>query len=120
MTKRDWKILLVITILLIVSIPFIISRFIGKDPHAKEVEQNPNTGQFREHYRDSIHNRGRRDSIEISGELPGTGHGSSARAIKGETPDKELEYYQDYFDDYYDDPEDIITYPDEIFDFNND
>ena len=33
-------------------------------------------------------------------------------------PDPELEYFDEHFDDYYfDDPEDLSTYPDEIFDF---
>lgn len=34
--------------------------------------------------------------------------------------DAELQYYEDNYDDHFADPEDIITYPDEIFDFNND
>lgn len=36
-------------------------------------------------------------------------------------PDPELEYFSEHIDDYYfDDPEDLSTYPDEIFDFNLD
>ena len=35
-------------------------------------------------------------------------------------PDPELEYYAEHFDDYFNDPEDLLEYPDEIFDFNLD
>ncbi len=34
--------------------------------------------------------------------------------------DSELDYFEDHYDGYYDDPEDELTYPPEIFDFNRD
>lgn len=36
------------------------------------------------------------------------------------TPSEEIEYYEANREYYLDDPEDILTYPDEIFDFNAD
>lgn len=33
------------------------------------------------------------------------------------SPSRNIDYYNENFDDHFDDPEDIITYPDSVFDF---
>lgn len=37
-----------------------------------------------------------------------------------QTPDRDLDYYDNNYDDYRDDPSDALTYPDEIFDAYSD
>lgn len=44
----------------------------------------------------------------------------TSRINRMSVSDPALEYFEEHLDDYYDDPEDGVTYPDEIFDFNSD
>ena len=118
MTKLEWWVLLVTWIIIVASIPFVISLQTEKEQREQEadrlfiMERDRQEREYNERHQRML------DSIYSSRDRSGTkNHGSP---IRRHQPDMELEYYDEHFDDYHDDPEDGITYPDEIFDFYDD
>lgn len=118
MTKRKWKIFLAVMIFIAALLSFIISHNAEKERLQKEADKNLIIEREREEReRKERYQMWSDDKAEEVYHIEDCGKSSPSNC---QEPDKELEYYDEHFDDYHDDPEDGITYPDEIFDFNDD
>lgn len=120
MTKWEWKMLLCVWIFIAACLPFIIRHNAEKERLQKEadkafvIERDRKEREWKNRYQMWL------DGKISADELYHIEDYGSAKSVKRQQPDKDLEYYDEHFDDYHDDPEDGITYPDEVFDFYDD
>lgn len=120
MTKLDWKLFVVVWILIVGAIPVLISldakreRLQRENDRFFEMQRDRKEQQEKERYQMWL------DGKITTEEMYGIKDNGSAKSVVRFQPSEELEYYDEHFDDYHDDPEDGITYPDDIFDFYDD
>ncbi len=109
MTRFEWKMLLVTWIFAVIATIIIIVKGRETEKRQKELSKIEELRRDRKIREDSIrYLKWQRDNSNYN---PAN---ISKRSV---APSRELDYFERHRDDYLDDPEDILIYPDEIFDF---
>lgn len=112
MTRLEWKMLLVTWVICGIMGGITVVLNAKKEKHQKELDRIEMIQRER---------KAREDSIRYFKWLNGEIELNPARRVTPtQSPSEELEYFERNRDDYLDDPEDILRYPDEIFDFYED
>lgn len=112
MTRLEWKMLLVTWVICGIMGGITVVLNAKKEKRQKELDRIEMIQRER---------KAREDSIRYFKWLNGEIELNPARRVTPtQSPSEELEYFERNRDDYLDDPEDILRYPDEIFDFYED
>lgn len=112
MTRFEWKMLLVTWVICGIMGGITVVLNAKKEKRQKELDRIEMIQRER---------KAREDSIRYFKWLNGEIELNPARRVTPtQSPSEELEYFERNRDDYLDDPEDILRYPDEIFDFYED
>ena len=110
MTRFEWKMLLVVWIIAVIMAVTTALLNARNEKRQKEIDHIETLRREQ---------KARKDSINYHKWLNGEISLDEAITLSN-LPSDELEYFERLRDDYLDDPEDIISYPDEIFDFYED
>lgn len=112
MTRFEWKMLLVTWVICGIMGGITVVLNAKKEKRQKELDRIEMIQRER---------KAREDSVRYFKWLNGEIELNPARRVTPtQSPSEELEYFERNRDDYLDDPEDILRYPDEIFDFYED